>query len=267
MSTIYSASAEPGQREASVTVGPAETPAPAAPRPWWQRVPAPVFITGYGVVLVAAIVLGVALTSYSSSTERESIELEQPRRPFNPAPADAEYVAASVRPWLIENVELGATKTGVALRGEVASAAAPEEVAGHVSRLLDQNCLDSMTLSTTGPRVNFWGFCFSTIPPETIQPLTEYASEEGAESIAFYNFASRSNRHEAALNWMDAGSKDSLDTLVRSWRALAIPPEVDLIVLTAYGDEEVVVMEKDRKKGNTIKRSPAGEAFREEWGL
>lgn len=236
---------------------------------WWERIPTAAFVTGYGVIVVAAAVMAGALVNYSSEQETQTVELEQPRRPFNPAPADAGNVAASVRPYLIEDARVAATESGVALRGDIAEGVAqmPAEFAGHVSRLLDQNCLDTVSLSQPdGMRLNFWGFCFSTIPPATIQEVMELGEDTGADSVALLNFAQRSNRHEAQVNWMDAGDKKKLDALVKTWRGVDLPDEVDHLIFTAYGDEEVVVMEKDRRSGNTIKRGPAGEAFRQQWG-
>lgn len=264
MSTLYRAPEEPAQPD---------IPTPARQRSvrrtWLQRIPTPAFVAGYGALVVAAAVLGGALVSYSGSTEAQTLKLEQPRRPFNSAPADASNVAASVRPHLIENAEVGATETGVKLRGGIAEGAEqmPAEFAGHVSRLLDQNCLDTVSLSQTdGMRLNFWGFCFSTIPPTTIEEVMELGEDTGADSVALLNFAQRSNRHEAQVNWMDAGDTKKLDALVKTWRGVDLPDSVDHLTLTAYGDEEVVVMDKDRRGGNTIKRGPAGEAFQQQWG-
>ncbi len=271
MSTVYSAPSAPEPPHAEPVVAePAEATAdaPAERRTLLQRVPAPLFITAYGAVVIAGVIMAVMLSNYASDAETKSVELEQPRRPFNPAPADAGNVAASVRPHLIENAEVGATETGVMLRGDIPETASPTELSGHLSRLLEQNCLDTVTLTDAeGMRLNFWGFCFSTIPDTTIAEVLSYGEDAEADSVAIYNYATKNNRHEVVVNWVDAGSTEELDKLVKSWRKVSIPDEVDRVVFNAYGDEEVADMIKDRKSGNQLDRNPTGDAFKEKWGL
>lgn len=250
----------------------AEQPLPdePAPRALWERVPTPLFITVYGALIIAGVVLAVMLVNQTSDVAAKSIEMAQPSRPFNKAPIDEANVAASVRPYLIENAEVAETETGVTLRGDIAENAVlmPSELSGHVSRLLEQNCLNSATLEDPeGMRLNFWGFCFSTIPPATIEELVSFAKKSDADSVDFYNYPQRSNRHEVSVNWMDAGSSEDLDQMARDRRKAAVPDEVDRIIFNAYGDDEMIQIAKDRSTGITAFRGPTGEAFREEWGL
>lgn len=257
-------------------VSPTSTAAPmglnsaSAARPWWVRIPTPLFITAYGVILIALVVSGAMLVNYSSDSSSKTIEMAQPVRPFNKAPIAAADVAASVRTYLIENPQVTETETGVGLRGEIAESAllAPSELTGHLSRLLEQNCLDTVTLTDPdGMRLNFWGFCFSTIPPATIEELLTFGREQGADAVSIQNYAYRSNRHEAKVTWIDAGSSSDLDALVKKGRKQQIPDEVDRIVFTGFGDTEVAELTKDRKTGLSVSRDPAGDAFREQWGL
>lgn len=250
----------------STVYRPDQAPVPApheqaepAKEPWLRRVPTPVFITVYGAVLIAIAVGAAMLVNYSMHEPDKAAALPQPVRPFNPAPADPTNVAESIRTYLIEDAEVGATHTGAMLRGTIASSAMaqPAELTGHLSRLLEQNCLDTVALTAPdGMRVNFWGFCFSTISGPTISTMIDVAEEEGADSVSFYNYADRGNRHEVTLNWFSAGSDDELDALAKRWRATEIPEDLVRINFTAYGDDNVILLEKDATSGNKFERYP-----------
>ena len=237
-------------------------------QPLVRRVPAPLFVAVYGA-LVILVIFGVAMAaSRTTASTPAAAELPQPERPFNPAPADTTNIAESIRPHLITDVEVGETNTGAMLRGNLTeeAVAEPEELAGHLSRLLEQNCLDTVTLtSPRGMRVNFWGFCFATIPPETIQPLLAFADKEGADSLAFYDYAGRGHLHYVALNWMDAG--DNTEKLERAWDRVERPDDLDRITFNAYAGDDVVVMDNDKKTGKQTKHWETGEAFARRWGL
>lgn len=227
--------------------------------PWLRRVPAPAFITAYGAVLIAIAVGAAMLVNYSAHEPEKAVELPQPVRPFNPAPADPTNVAESVRTYLIEDAEVGATHTGAMLRGNISTTAMaqPAELTGHLSRLLEQNCLDTVALTAPGGmRVNFWGFCFSTISAPAISTMIDAADKEGADSVSFYNYADRGNRHEVTLNWFSAGPDTALDALAKRWRATAIPEDLQRINFTAYGDDNVILFEKDASTGNKLERYP-----------
>ena len=112
-----------------------------------KRLPKAVFITVYGAVLIALVVMIAALTSYQTNARTTQTTPAPPVTAWNPAPADAPNVAASVRPNVIADAQVGATKTGVMLRGDLTpTAMVSAETAGHISRLLEQNCLDTLTL-------------------------------------------------------------------------------------------------------------------------
>ena len=155
-----------------------------SPQPWLKRIPAPLFTVVYGA-LVILVVFGAAMAAgYTADTAdtagaeavAESERLPQPERPFNPPAADPDNVAASIRSHLITDVRVGKTDSGAMMRGDIVNGALDDttEIAGHLSRLLEQNCLDTVTLtSKSGMRFNFWGFCFSTLPPATIAQLMD----------------------------------------------------------------------------------------------
>ena len=218
----------------------------------------------YGA-LVILVVFGAAMAAgYTADTAdsagaeavAESEWLPQPERPFNPPPANPDNVAASIRSHLITNVRVGKTDSGAMMRGDIVSGALDDttEIAGHLSRLLEQNCLDTVTLtSKSGMRFNFWGFCFSTLPPATIAQLMDFGVDEGADSVAFAVYPVQGNFHSITLNWMDV---DDVDELIKQWQEVERPDEIDRITFNGYTDEEVVVMDNDKKTGETIKRWP-----------
>ena len=247
------------------------TESPQDTRPFVQRVPRPLFVAVYGTLLVLTVVGAVFAARYTADAESTPEELPQPARPFNPAPADPANVAASVRPHLIENLQVGTTKTGVMARGDITEQAVadPTEFAGHVSRLLEQNCLDTLTLTTPdGMRLNFWGFCFTTIPEQTIYDFVRFATTEEADAVSFAKFPAQKGVQYAKLTWMDADStgKDPR-ALKRTWNRLQRPEEIDRLTFYGYYPDEVVVMTNDANNGKNTESSPAGEAFEEKWGL
>ncbi|MDK8822272.1 hypothetical protein QP980_00110 [Corynebacterium coyleae] len=240
-------------------------------RTFLQRVPTPVFVTVYGALVVAAVVGAVFGLRYTADAESTEVSLPQPVRPFNPAPADPANVAASVRPHLIQNLQVGKTNTGVMARGDLAEYVMSDstEFAGHVSRLLEQNCLDTLELTTPdGMRVNFWGFCFATIPATTIQNTFDFAVAQGADSASFAVYPAQNNFHEIRLIWTDAEATGyDAKQLERQWKQLNRPDEIDRIAFFGYYDDEVIVVDNDKKDGRSTKTFPAGEAFNEKWGL
>ena len=225
-------------------------------QPWVRRVPAPLFVAAYGA-LVILVIFGVAMAaSRTTASSPAAAELPQPERPFNPAPADPGNVAASIRPNLIDNVRVGETNSGAMMRGDVVDGALDDstEIAGHLSRLLEQNCLDTVTLtSKSGMRFNFWGFCFSTLPPETLAQYIDFGVAEGADSVSFVDYASHNHFRVITLNWMDV---DDADALSKRWLDVQRPDEIDRVTFNGYTDDEVVVVDNDKETGEHLKRWP-----------
>lgn len=238
-----------------------------SPQPWLKRIPAPLFTVVYGA-LVILVVFGAAMAAgYPADTAdtagaeavAESERLPQPERPFNPPAANPDNVAASIRSHLITDVRVGKTDSGAMMRGDIVNGALDDttEIAGHLSRLLEQNCLDTVTLtSKSGMRFNFWGFCFSTLPPATIAQLMDLGVDEGADSVSFAVYPVQGNFHTITLNWMDVGDTDDADELIEQWQEVERPDEIDRITFNSYTDDEVVVMDNDKKTGEAIKRWP-----------
>ena len=105
-------------------------------------------------------------------------------------------------------------------------------------------------------RFNFWGFCFSTLPPATIAQLMDFGVDEGADSVSFAVYPVQDNFHTITLNWMDVGDTDDIDELIEQWQEVERPDEIDRITFNGYTDDEVVVVDNDQETGEQLKRWP-----------
>lgn len=233
--------------------------APAEPRSALQRVPTPLFVIGYGALLVAVVLLIAMLVSYRADATPTEAEPQDPRQAWNPAPMDVDNVRASVRDYLITDVETGVSTTGVTLRGQATEYAVTDvaDFTGHLSRLMEQNCLDTLVLTTPdNMRLEFLGFCFSTLPQPTIAAFTELALEEDADSVAFVNYNSEAGT-EIALSWLNVPSTAKLDRLEAKWEKISRPAAVNRLKFSAYTPDRVLEREMEKGKGTVIKRGPA----------
>ncbi|WJY68468.1 hypothetical protein [Corynebacterium auris] len=245
----------------------AHTPSPDAQqkRPLVRRVPGPLFTAGYGALLVGVVVMGVLLVSYESGAEEPPAVVERPQRPRIPAQTSQDNVDASVRAAYIAEPSTARTPTGVTLTGTVTEQAEADtvEFAGHLSRLLQQNCVDNMTLRTQdNMRINFWGFCYSSLPEQTIQGYIDDALRNGAEHVSFYFHPGRLHEHSVWFTWMEDTQED-LDSLTSTWRQSRRLEGVDRLTFIAYGPETMQVFERTRK-GVWEHTAPTGERFKQE---
>lgn len=166
-----------------------------------KRIPTPIFVIGYGAIVLTLIVAMAMLVSYRADAEADASAAtgtasttttteQDPRQAWNPPLRDEANVLASIRPYLITDVESAVGETGVIMRGKATETAmaSTAEFTGHLSRLLEQNCLDTLVLTTpNNMRMSFLGFCFSTLPPASIEKYTTFAADEDADSLAFVN--------------------------------------------------------------------------------
>lgn len=234
-----------------------------------KRLPKAVFITVYGAVLIALVVMIAALTSYQTNARTTQTTPAPPVSAWNPAPADAPNVAASVRPNVIANAQVGATKTGVMLRGDLTpTAMVSAETAGHISRLLEQNCLDTLTLETPdNMRFELLGFCFTTLPPQTIADLLHFGDEHGANSVTVTNNLERQGGGQLAqLYWLDA-THEQVEALQPAWEEFGLRPYLDRATFEAFTEDELTIMEANPSRPHTYKHEPTGAALREKWGM
>ena len=238
------------------------------------RIPTPVFVIGYGALVLAVVVALAMLASYHADASEGAGNKasspattaddkspaapttppgqQDPKQPWNPPPRDEDNVRASVRDYLITDVETGVRDTGVMLRGTTTAQAEADtaDFSGHLSRLLLQNCLDTVVLTTPdNMRISFLGFCFSTLEPETIEPYIATALEEDVDSVAFVNYNSRAGV-EVALNWLDVASTSQLDDLETTWRHVPLRPGLERVRFTAYTED--TVMAGHRTRGESI---------------
>ena len=177
-----------------------------------RALPAPVFTLVYGAVVIGLIAGGVVLADAAETDQAAPADVGKPVRPFFPPRVDAANVEASVRPYLIADAALLPTSTGVTLTGTMTDTAEANvaDFAGHVSRLLEQNCVDNMTVrSQDNLRLNLWGFCFTSPGPEAIQAYVTAGLERGADEVTFSFFPGRPAERYASLTWFADSATES----------------------------------------------------------
>ena len=231
-----------------------------------KRLPTPIFAIGYGAIVLTLVVAMSMLVSYRVDAEADTSAAagstatgtasttttteQDPRQAWNPPLRDEANVLASIRPYLITDVKSAVGETGVIVRGKATETAmaSTTEFTGHLSRLLEQNCLDTLVLTTpNNMRISFLGFCFSTLPPASIEKYTTLAAEEDADSVAFVNHNSAAGV-EVALGWLDVASESKLSELEQTWKRLPLEPGLDRLRTSAYTNEEVAAGQRVRGK-------------------
>lgn len=243
-----------------------------------RSIPAAAFIVGFGALLIVCLVLAVGVVNYESSAEErassssatmtgtppppfphdippvttvtESDGQTSVSRPPKPAPPETseEQVRASIRTHLIADAETARTYTGVAVKGDITQQALDDlpEFTGHVSRLLEQNCVDSMALTTPdNVRVTFNGFCYTTMPGETIQRLLTVALDGKADSIDFANNPGYGNTNYVSMTWYVASEKEA-ERIHKTWHEVRRPRAVQEIRFYTYSPEKVHRLIKER---------------------
>lgn len=223
-----------------------------------RRLPTAAFIVGFGALFIICVILAAGLFNYESGATTTSTS--NTSRALRPAPPSTslEQVNSSVRTHLIANAESTRTYTGIALTGELTEAAVLDttEVSGHISRLLEQNCLDSVGLSTSeNTRVTFTGFCFSTLPPSTLQPLLDLALANNADAIDFSQHPMLGQQNTVAMTWFVA-SDSQVAELQKTWKQLRRPDPIEKIDLYAYTSDEALRVTKSRDHADTSLTEP-----------
>lgn len=249
-----------------------------------RSLPTPAFIVGFGALLVICVVLTIGLFNYESGAEEraasataktgtsgssttttestttpvttvtgpgEEDKVAVTREP-KPAPpgTDEKQVKSSIRSYLIQDAATARTYTGVAVTGTVSEEALGmmPELTGHISRLLEQNCLDAMALETPdNTRVTFNGFCYTSLPPETIERMLTFALDGKADSIDFANHPNRGHKNAVTMNWF-VDSNDVAEKIHETWNPLRRPRAIEKINLYTYSPNEVHRVVKSRGK-------------------
>lgn len=165
-----------------------------------------------------------------------------------PPETNLDQVNASIQTQFIADAKTARTYTGIAVEGAMTEFALhnPIDFSGHISRLLKENCVDSMALTTpSNTRVTFNGFCYTTLPPQTIQRMLGFGLDGEADSVDFANFPARGNKNHLTLTWY--GTSDSrVEKLQESWNELRRPRPIDQVNLYAYTPDEVTRVVKAR---------------------
>lgn len=300
MSTAYSPAEPPAEPAGTVepteptsTAEPAEAAAAPAKRPLIQRVPTPFFVVGYGALLVALVVLLAMLAAYANgagssrgrttaltsesnaptgaeaSGEASQSNGPEKRYPFNPAPADPEEVRDSVRSYYITDLETVGTHTGTAASGKMTEAAEenPVDFAGHLSRLLQQSCLDELELTTReNMRVLFQGFCFSTLPPSTIVTAIRTANNLDADAV-YLNSYHPGLGNEMAFKWLKVADDDELQQLRDKWDDIDFPDGVRHLQFNASTPDTAYSMHHEQGRDPVLLQGETGDALAEKYGI
>lgn len=247
-----------------------------------RRIPAAAFIVGFGALLIVCLVLAIGVVNYESSAEERaasssatmtgtatsSSTSETPAvttvtesdgqtsvsRPPKPAPPETseDQVRASIRTRFIADAKTARTYTGVAVVGGITDEALNDlpEFTGHVSRLLEQNCVDSMALTTPdNVRVTFNGFCYTTMPDETIQRMLTVALDGKADSIDFANNPGYGNSNYVSMTWYVSGEKEA-ERIGKTWHEVRRPRAVEQIHFYTYSPEKVHRLTKERGRAD-----------------
>ncbi|WP_143341288.1 hypothetical protein [Corynebacterium urinipleomorphum] len=245
-----------------------------------RRVPAAAFIVGFGALLIICLVFAIGVVNYetsaserassssSTATGTETTSQQLPAvttvtgadgqtsvsRPPKPAPPETseEQVKASIRTQFIADAKTARTYTGVAVTGNITEEALGDfpEFAGHLSRLLEQNCVDSMALTTPdNERVTFNGFCYTTLPGESIQRMLTVALDGKADSIDFANNPGYGNSNYVSITWY-VPSEKSAERIHETWNGVRRPRAVEQIRFYTYSPEKVHRLVKERGKAD-----------------
>ena len=247
----------------------------------YSRVPAGAFIVGFGALVIVCIVLTVGLFNYESSAQERASSTStatstesstsvhdiptvttvtgsdgQPSvsRPPKPTPPETseEQVRSSIRAHFIENAKTARTYTGVAVTGDVTELALEDmpEFTGHISRLLEQNCVDSMALTTPdNVRLTFNGFCYSTMPGETFERMLDVALEGEADSIDFAHNPSYGHSNHVSMTWF-VDNEEQAARIHETWHEVRRPRAVQEIRFATYSPEAVHRLIKERGKAD-----------------
>ena len=246
-----------------------------------HRISTPVFIVGFGALFIACIVLAVGVINYESGAsermDKAASTASSPRaaavttvtgsdgKPSaspvpKPAPPETseEQVRASIRTHFIADAKTTRTFTGVAVTGDVTELALTDlpEFTGHVSRLLEQNCVDSLGLTTPdNVRVTFNGFCYSTLPAETIQRMLTVALDGEADSIDYAHNPAYGNSNYVTMTWY-TDSENAAKRIHETWNDVRRPRAVEEIRFYTYSPEMVHRLTRARGKVDTWWHDP-----------
>lgn len=222
----------------------AEANAPRKP-----RVPLPAFIVAYAALVAICIALVVNLYNYDnlppkSVTVTTTTTVTDPP----PPPRDEANVTASINPQFVANAQTAVNNTGVIVTGELtdqAMADLPGSL-GHLNRLLEQNCVDSLSVTTPdNARISFTGFCFRGLDPRSIERMVALTLDTGADSVQFTNYPDRGFSTHAGVRWFTSSDRE-VDALRDDWNSFRRPADIVSVDFFAFTQEKLYRVTKSR---------------------
>ncbi|MCO6395385.1 MULTISPECIES: hypothetical protein [Corynebacterium] len=221
-----------------------------------RRVPTALFVAVYGALVVVLASLAVALYAYQHNAPQETrLQRELVFQPEAPQ-ADIASIEASIRPYLIADAEVREAHRGAALRGDITDTAVQDvdSFAGHLSRLLQQNCIPGVELRTgSNLNVSLWDYCHEAPAPESIAQQMRLALSYDADFVGFLRYPSKQT---TKVTWMNVDDDASRDSLVAMWKERGLPDGVDEVVYQAYGAGEVTTLVIDNKGEHPLHTDP-----------
>lgn len=218
------------------------------------------FVVVYGALVVVLASLAVALYAYHHNAPQETrLQRELVFLPEAPQ-ADVATIEASIRPYLIANAEVREAHRGAAVRGEITDTAVQDvdSFAGHLSRLLQQNCIPGVALRTgSNLNVSLWDYCHDAPAPASIAQVMRLAVGYDADFVGFLRYPTG---QKAKVTWMNVDDEASRDSLVAMWEDVGVPNGFAEVAYQAYGAGEVTTLEINDKGKHALRTDPTPDA-------
>lgn len=202
-------------------------------------------LVAYPATILALIVAAVMLVSYGAndlSGQQTATLTPRTSPPPPPPPASAQEVdAARFDPALVKITSTGIGTDGVRLEGDLTDTALANPVTAgqHLSTILNQACVTNLHLVTADNMlVDFWGFCFASVPPEIITQAVTYGAEQNVFSLSFHRFPGQDDYRRVSFVWQ-TDDQDEFDRIVDSWEEFDLPPSLGAWNFTVYGTGEI----------------------------
>lgn len=199
----------------------------------------------YPAVVLALVVSGVLLTSYGvDDLANQQTATDTPRTVADPPPppSEAQQVdAARFDPGMVTISGTGIGDTGVRIVGELTDVALanPNAFSEHIAGVLTDACVNNLHLTTSDNLlVDFWGFCFASLPPEVISEALTYAVDNDVTSLSFQTFPAQENQRRISYVWQVSDPAE-YDRIVESWEDIDRPRGVDDVLFSIYGTDAI----------------------------
>lgn len=235
--------------------------------PQRRRIPTAAFVLGYGVLVILAIILIIALVNHEASSKTTPTPKEEEAAPAPEFPTDAQATLGIVNTVLIDDAAAASTDQGLLVEGVLTETAAanPQALAFHIDQLLTSTCLTNLALETPdNMQLDFWGFCFSSLPPEQIAEMITDAIETDADSLRILDYPGSNHDKHVFYSWF-ADTPDEEASIENKWTAITGHKDIELVSLNLYGPESVQVITFENGGKPQREESPANEAFDRRW--